>query len=813
MVSPPVEPVLVDYQDEVTLAKFAAVLPFLRRDLARHKNKVLSCTADQLADFAAAFAQFQFKTLGIASVIEATRQSLTRKQRRTSAASDSSNNTTPTTPTNPATLPPCLPASCFATNELTPASPLYVVLRTALAHESDLDKWQFTKKRDEYLAVVDAMYESLETAGHFDAPRIAFAPNPDNTPIDHATSLKTRIAELKGIYVDDPAHASHILHFDQQLTHQKRKERRSQRAVRIIRHPNTKKQQKDQQLHADDDHDDGDSNIHVHWCRLPDSFDQWLPEHAIKDLKIVSSEKKSEKDGSSDAPIHLSADWLTDSYTYNTWMNAADYVYTSDDDAPSSSGKRASDEVAADQADNAQGDRAKDAHASKRAKPADAYLAKQPFEVIIPSYATWFEFHQIHNNERTALPEFFAGHATKTPNDYVNMRNFMVHTYRHNPLEYLTVTACRRNLLGDVAAITRIHAFLEKWGLINYQMDPRLRPSNLGPPFAGKFNLVLDTPQHLRSPSTPELSASASSSTTTTTTTATTATTITAPTTPGVSASSSQSTKASPVPRKSASTPAVSLELHDTIYDVPSRVIEDEKELSPQQELLLMEALAMYKHDWDAVAAHVGVSRDACILHYLTLPLHDPYVDLELLQHGLHQHYCNEEKRRMTTHPDDPLHTILSFLSQHAEPRIVDRQQKQKCAEQQPAPQPSTANAAAAEAFKSLVATHLQRYRAALAHFREKEQCIQDERLRLAKEQTILAMDKSSLHQQAHLIVKAHAKRQPASPAPAPHNQQQQQQQQQQHQQHQQAPPPPHPSHHVAIAAAAFATSSTPNPL
>ena len=52
----------------------------------------------------------------------------------------------------------------------------------------------------------------------------------------------------------------------------------------------------------------------------------------------------------------------------------------------------------------------------------------------------------------------------------------MIDTYRLNPNEYLSVTACRRNLAGDVCAIMRIHAFLEQWGLINYQVDADLRP-------------------------------------------------------------------------------------------------------------------------------------------------------------------------------------------------------------------------------------------------------------------------------------------------------------------------------------------------
>lgn len=46
----------------------------------------------------------------------------------------------------------------------------------------------------------------------------------------------------------------------------------------------------------------------------------------------------------------------------------------------------------------------------------------------------------------------------------------MIDTYRLNPTEYLTSTACRRNLAGDVCAIMRVHGFLEQWGLINYQV-------------------------------------------------------------------------------------------------------------------------------------------------------------------------------------------------------------------------------------------------------------------------------------------------------------------------------------------------------
>ena len=132
----------------------------------------------------------------------------------------------------------------------------------------------------------------------------------------------------------------------------------------------------------------------------------------------------------------------------------------------------------------------------------------------------------IHPIERRSLPEFFSNrNRSKTPAIYKDYRDFMINTYRLNPGEYLTVTACRRNLAGDVGAIMRVHAFLEQWGLVNYQVsaiskpkvkriccleifsgtlvmtirqvDPDSRPAALGPPFTGHFRVTLDTPKGL----------------------------------------------------------------------------------------------------------------------------------------------------------------------------------------------------------------------------------------------------------------------------------------------------------------------------
>ena len=73
----------------------------------------------------------------------------------------------------------------------------------------------------------------------------------------------------------------------------------------------------------------------------------------------------------------------------------------------------------------------------------------------------------------------------------------MIDAFRINPTTYLSFTACRKNLNGDVSVLMRIHSFLEHWGLINYKIPAQKIPSQMAPPRTGHFNIVYDTPQGL----------------------------------------------------------------------------------------------------------------------------------------------------------------------------------------------------------------------------------------------------------------------------------------------------------------------------
>jgi chromatin structure-remodeling complex subunit RSC8 len=133
---------------------------------------------------------------------------------------------------------------------------------------------------------------------------------------------------------------------------------------------------------------------------------------------------------------------------------------------------------------------------------AKSYLIEQASHVVIPSFAKWFDMNEVHSIEKKLFPDFFPQDTQrksvyKTPQAYRNMRDFMINAYRINPLEYLTITAIRRNVAGDVSSLIRIHQFLEKWGLINYQIDPRTKPTIVGPQYTGHFQITLDTPRGL----------------------------------------------------------------------------------------------------------------------------------------------------------------------------------------------------------------------------------------------------------------------------------------------------------------------------
>lgn len=284
-------------------------------------------------------------------------------------------------------------------------------------------------------------------------------------------------------------------------------------------------------------------------------------------------------------------------------------------------------------------------------------VTEQTHHIIVPSYSAWFDYNSIHVIEKRAMPEFFnTKNKSKTPEIYMAYRNFMIDTYRLNPTEYLTSTACRRNLAGDVCAIMRVHAFLEQWGLVNYQIDVDARPTPMGPPPTSHFHVLSDTPsglQPLNPPKTTQPSAAKSlfdldkikkeKEGITVEGASVAAIATVAP--PGANVNN---VIAPPVgvlpPGANGSQGLVKLETSiepgahfglrmDQYAKKPiamrnKNAASMAREWTEQETLLLLEGLEIYRDDWNKICEHVGTrTQDECILHFLRLPIEDPYLE------------------------------------------------------------------------------------------------------------------------------------------------------------------------------------------
>lgn len=93
------------------------------------------------------------------------------------------------------------------------------------------------------------------------------------------------------------------------------------------------------------------------------------------------------------------------------------------------------------------------------------------------------------------------------------------------------------------------------------------------------------------------------------------------------------------------------------------------REWTDQETLLLLEGLEMYKDDWNRVAEHVGSrTQDECILHFLRLPIEDPYLDDD--GSGGHLGPLVYQPVPFSQH-GNPIMSTVAFLASVVDPRVA----------------------------------------------------------------------------------------------------------------------------------------------
>ncbi|XP_032429007.1 histone H2A deubiquitinase MYSM1 isoform X1 [Xiphophorus hellerii] len=94
-------------------------------------------------------------------------------------------------------------------------------------------------------------------------------------------------------------------------------------------------------------------------------------------------------------------------------------------------------------------------------------------ELKAPEQEVEMDTETITEDEKQAIPEFFEGRPSKTPERYLKIRNYILDQWLKSKPRYLNKTSVRPGLknCGDVNCIGRIHTYLELIGAINFSCE------------------------------------------------------------------------------------------------------------------------------------------------------------------------------------------------------------------------------------------------------------------------------------------------------------------------------------------------------
>ncbi|KAL9672457.1 hypothetical protein QQ045_028707 [Rhodiola kirilowii] len=272
---------------------------------------------------------------------------------------------------------------------------------------------------------------------------------------------------------------------------------------------------------------------------------------------------------------------------------------------------------------------------------------------VVPNHCGWFSWTKWHPLEEQALSSFFSGKSEmRSPSTYMEIRNWVVKKFRSNPNKLIEIKDLEELDIGDLDARQEVMEFLDYWGLINFHPFPQTATDSSDANVDGKefdranclieklfqFENIQCCPPVNQKPTTPT------------------------PLTPKLFAEPT-------VPDDSVKPEGPSVEYHcnscstdcsrkrfhcqkQADFDLCTECFNDGKfgsdmslsdfilmepaevpalssgTWTDQETLLLLEALELYKENWNEIAEHVATkTRDQCILHFVQMPIEDSFLD------------------------------------------------------------------------------------------------------------------------------------------------------------------------------------------
>ncbi|KAI4295536.1 hypothetical protein L6164_035575 [Bauhinia variegata] len=271
---------------------------------------------------------------------------------------------------------------------------------------------------------------------------------------------------------------------------------------------------------------------------------------------------------------------------------------------------------------------------------------------VVPSHCGWFSWTDIHPIEKHTLPSFFNGKTeNRTPDTYIEIRNWIMKKFHANPNALIELKDLSELNVADLDARQEVMEFLDYWGLINFHPFPSMDSAmaSADDDVVAEKNSLLEQlyrfeTLQLRSPVVPKT------------------TLLTPSMPPGLFP---ESTIAEELVKQEG--PSVEYHCNSCSADCSRKRYHCQKQAdfdlctdcfsngkfgsgmsstdfilmepaevpgvsggkwTDQETLLLLEALELYKENWNEIAEHVATKTKAqCILHFVQMPIEDAFVD------------------------------------------------------------------------------------------------------------------------------------------------------------------------------------------
>ncbi|CAN6247841.1 unnamed protein product [Urochloa humidicola] len=106
-------------------------------------------------------------------------------------------------------------------------------------------------------------------------------------------------------------------------------------------------------------------------------------------------------------------------------------------------------------------------------KEIEAVLSRGAGVHVVPNFAGWFSWKEIHPIEKQMLATFFDGKTERrTPEIYLGIRNLIMRKFHLNPEVHVESKDLSELSIGEMDARLEILEFLAHWGLVNFHPFP-----------------------------------------------------------------------------------------------------------------------------------------------------------------------------------------------------------------------------------------------------------------------------------------------------------------------------------------------------